>query len=96
MPGEALLHERARELLRTGQLPLHNTGRAIFGQRGSGAACAVCDVLITRDQTEGAIEVSHDGAGSGTEIYHFHARCFEAWAVERTKLERASGETGSA
>jgi hypothetical protein len=88
MPDESLLRERARERLRAGTLPSHATGRAIFGHRGSGAACGVCDVPITRDETEGAIEVSHEA--SGTQIYHFHARCYEAWAVERTNLERES------
>jgi hypothetical protein len=91
MPDDALLREMARERLRAGKLPSHVTGRAIFGQRGSGAACGVCDVMITRDEIEGAVEISHHGAASGTETYHFHARCYEAWAVERAKLEGASG-----
>jgi hypothetical protein len=91
MPGEALLREKALERLRAGKLPLRNNGRAIFGRRGSGAPCGVCDGVITRDQTEGAIEISPEGAASGTEIYYFHARCFEAWAIERTKLEREAG-----
>jgi hypothetical protein len=91
MPDDALLREMARERLRAGKLPLRDTGRAKFGGHGSGAACGVCDVVITRDEIEGAVEVSHDGAASGTEVYHFHSRCFEAWAVERAKLEGASG-----
>jgi hypothetical protein len=95
MPDEAL-REKARERLRAGKLPSRVTGRASFGGHGSGAACGVCDVVITRDEIEGAVEIRHDGAAHGTEIYHFHARCFEAWAVERAKLERASGETASA
>jgi hypothetical protein len=88
------LREKARERLRAGKLPSRVTGRAMFGERGSGAACGVCDVVITRDEIEGAVEVSHEA--SGTEIYRFHARCYEAWAVERAKLERESGETASA
>jgi hypothetical protein len=90
MPDDALLREMARERLRAGKLPSRGNGRAILGQRGSGAACGVCDVVITRDEIEGAIEVGQHGA-SGTETYHFHARCYEAWAVERAKLEGASG-----
>jgi hypothetical protein len=56
----------------------------------------VCGVLITRDQIEAAIEEVSQDAAPGTEIYHFHARCFAAWAVERTKLEGESGSTASA
>jgi hypothetical protein len=88
MPDERHLREKARDHLRTGRLPWREAD-GIFGGAGSGNACAVCDVEITRDRLECEIEINHAGPGSGKTIYHFHPRCFAAWDTERTKVKLA-------
>jgi hypothetical protein len=85
MPDEHhVLREKAREQMRAGRLTWREPD-SILGAAGSGKACAVCGLVITRDHLECEIEISHDDWGSGKDIYHFHPRCFLAWDVERTK-----------
>jgi hypothetical protein len=86
MPDEAVLRQKAREVLRGGRLPLRPADRT-FGGPGSGEACAVCGELLQREQAELEIEFNRHGITPGIDRHHLHPRCFAAWEFERTKIE---------
>ena len=81
MPSTRLEDElrlRARELISDGRLPCMTQYRT-WGGRGSNAPCALCDVLIKRDEVEYEIEsLGQDSA----RLYRFHFLCHEAWQHE--------------
>jgi hypothetical protein len=65
-----------REKLQTGDLPRRQSDR-IWGGRGSGRACAVCNEAIATSSSE--IEDRDD---DGT-VLVFHARCHSLLSQER-------------
>jgi len=82
MPDEARLRDQARDVIRSGRLPLRDPDR-LFGGPGSGAVCAVCGELTTRNSLELKIRFRGHGA---MDSFHLHPRCFAAWEFERAKI----------
>ena len=87
MPDESILREKAREAIRSGKLPANKPDRT-FGGTSRGAVCAVCGDAIPRQQMEFEIEFNSYGVMPGSAHCHLHPRCFAAWEVERTQVER--------
>ena len=83
MPDEPIARARARAAIQAGKIPGRSPDR-MWGGPGVGAACAVCDLSITRDQLEFEIEFQRLG---GLDTFHVHIRCFAAWELERTKVD---------
>jgi len=75
--------DRARERLRSGQLPREPPIRRLAGLSDGTEQCAVCDERIVNLLV---YRVSFDDGRT----LHFHARCHEAWLIER----RASTDAG--
>ena len=84
MPDEALLRERAREVVQNGKLPRRQPDRT-WGGPGVGALCSVCERPVTKDEMEFEIQFAHDGEASGLDKFHVHVRCFAVWELERNK-----------
>lgn len=82
MPDETILRARAQAAILDGKLPRRRPDR-VWGGPGVGAVCAVCDLPVTKDETEFEIEFAHDGDSPGLDKYHVHLRCFAAWEFER-------------
>ncbi len=87
MPDELRLREQARAAIQSGKLPSRPPDRT-WGGPGVGAACAVCDLPVTKDQLEFEIQFVRDGDNPGLDKFHVHIRCFAAWEFERNKLPR--------
>jgi hypothetical protein len=85
---ERALRDKAREKLRDATLPLMKPNR-IWGGPGAGFNCAVCDLHITKDQTELEVQFVREGM-TARAVFHFHPACFSAWELERRLLVRAS------
>jgi hypothetical protein len=86
VPDELILREKAREAIRSGDLPISAPSRT-FGGPGADQPCAVCGQTIPRDQMEFEIEFRHDSAAPGmNDVRHLHPRCFAAWEFERAKV----------
>ena len=90
MLPESVLREMARTVIRDGKLPSQHPDRT-WGGPGVGAACAVCDRPVTREQLEFEIQFAHDGERPGLDKYHVHLRCFAAWEFERHEMPRIGG-----
>ena len=86
MADEPLLHEKAREPIRSGRRPSTRASRT-FGGPGSGAPCEVCREPIARTDTEYELEFNRHGAAPGFDRYYLHYRCFAVWQLERPKVE---------
>jgi hypothetical protein len=84
MPDEPILRAKARALIQAGKIPARAPDRT-WGGPGVGAACAVCERPVRKDEMEFEIEFVHDGgsAAAGLDKYHVHIRCFAAWEFER-------------
>jgi len=82
-PGdEAILREKARQVLRAGTLPNRRPDRT-WGGSGVGAVCTICATPVKPDELEFEIEFARNGDPPHWDSYHLHARCFEAWQLER-------------
>jgi hypothetical protein len=88
MDDDRVLRARAREAMKTGNLP-HHRPEGIWGGLGSGGPCAVCDKAVDKEDVELELQFNSDGK-AGTIHYHVHARCFAAWELER----RMGGSNG--
>jgi hypothetical protein len=86
MPDESLLRERARAVVQSGKLPARSPDRT-WGGPGVGAACAVCELPVKKDEMEFEIQFEHDGSNPGLDKFHVHLRCFAAWEFERKKAQ---------
>ena len=82
MPDELKLRHQARDVIRSGRLPLRQPDR-LSGGPGRGAVCAVCGELTTRNSLELKIQFRGHGV---LDRFHLHPRCFAAWEFERTKV----------
>ncbi|HEY1889463.1 MAG TPA: hypothetical protein VGG63_03610 [Steroidobacteraceae bacterium] len=88
MGDDSVLRARAREAMKSGNLP-HHRPQSVWGGPGSGEPCAVCDEAVDKEDVELELQFSSDGE-AGTLHYHVHARCFAAWEIER----RIGGSNG--
>jgi hypothetical protein len=82
--SEARLRERAQAHLQSGKLP-NISPRRVWGGPGVGVECVVCDLPVSADQSEMQVEFLRNHGAEVLEVFHFHARCFAAWELERTK-----------
>ena len=84
MPAEnvqsLVLQEKARERIRSGDLPTRKP-TSVWGGSGNDGRCAVCDENLRRDKFELEFEVApQDGQKGGT--YRMHVSCYIAWESE--------------
>jgi hypothetical protein len=86
MPDESILREKARAAVQNGKIPARRPDRT-WGGPGVGAACAVCERPVKRDELEFEIQFEHDGANPGLDKFHVHIRCFAAWEFERSNAQ---------
>ncbi len=87
---EGALREKARSALQAGKIPDRRPDRT-WGGPGVGAACAICDLPVERDQMEFEIEFARNGGNPGLDKFHVHIRCFAAWELERRRDPVRSG-----
>ena len=81
MTDKMELRRIAREAIRAGRLPAARPLRTWAGM-GDGAACSLCALPIHTEEVE--IELECGGAPRpGPGEWRVHARCFEAWELER-------------
>jgi hypothetical protein len=71
---EDALREKARSALQAGKIPDRRPDRT-WGGPGVGAACAICDLQVQRDQMEFEIEFARNGSNPGLDKFHVHIRC---------------------
>ena len=50
---------------------------------GVGMSCNVCELPVTKTDSEVAIQFAYDGADPHQDQFHLHVRCFAAWELER-------------
>jgi hypothetical protein len=68
----------ARERIQQGRLPRVMPSR-MWGGKGAGQCCALCDKVIQREESELEVEELVDGR---VETYHFHVLCQSLWQLE--------------
>ena len=76
---EPVLRAKARALIQNGTLPSRPPDRK-WGDRGNGARCVLCELPVTPEELK--FEIHFDGPGSGLDMFHVHAPCFEALEFE--------------
>jgi hypothetical protein len=47
-------------------------------------SCNVCELPVTKTDSEVAIQFAYDGADPHQDQFHLHVRCFALWELERT------------
>jgi hypothetical protein len=72
-----VLQRLARARIEKGQLP-PVAPRQMFGGKGDGARCSLCDQAINADEVE--LEVEQHLIG-GVRSLHFHVLCHAAWQL---------------
>jgi hypothetical protein len=83
---ESTLRQMARDALRAGKIPSRPPER-MWGGPGSGACCAVCGLLVSREELGFEFEFARNGHGGPGGNFHAHIRCFAAWELERDQEE---------
>lgn len=86
---ENQIREKIKTAIATGKLP----GRApdrIWGGRGTGAQCALCDDPVTAEDAEIELEFLALTGPEGPTQYYAHARCWRLWESELTNTVRSS------
>jgi hypothetical protein len=81
MSDDALLHEKARELIRAGKLPSRRPERVWGGSGFGGSHCALCGVRIRPDEIALEVEV-RNADGARTSYSHLHVHCFSVLESE--------------
>jgi hypothetical protein len=90
MDDENELRYCARQALRAGKLPPGRPDR-MWGGRGAGALCSVCNKPVEPSETGFDLEFSAPGHDAGRLINHpMHLRCFAAWEFERQSYQPVS------
>jgi len=79
---DLLLRRRVREALQTDRLPPRAPDRT-WGGPGSGAACVICERIVSPDEV--GLDLEYEQTG-GTVSHPAHARCF--LALETVLRER--------
>ena len=92
MSVESTLRVQARSLIQAGKIPNRLPDR-IWGGRGVGSPCTVCDAPVKRDEAELEVEWIE---GASKINHNLHARCFAVLELEirgrgATKLNLAAG-----
>ena len=86
------IHEKIRELLRSGGLPARAPDR-VWGGLGSGRdRCVVCGSLVSPQEI--AIEAEFSSA-EGSSSLEFHESCFRAVESQWSRFKPASIPTGN-
>lgn len=75
---EGKLRLVARERIEAGKLPNAVPSR-MWGGKGAGKPCALCDTIIEREDTELEVE---ERLGDKLETFHFHILCQSLWQLE--------------
>jgi hypothetical protein len=83
---EAELRPIARERIAMGQLP-RETPTRMWGGKGTGQVCALCDKAIERDEVE--FEVEHR-IGETAQMLRFHLVCESIWQLETARAAQLS------
>lgn len=76
---EEKLRPIARERIAKGQLPCEVPSR-MWGGRGTGKPCALCDRPI--EWEDGELEVEERVVDGAVQIYRFHIVCQSVWQLE--------------
>jgi len=74
---ESELRPTARERIAKGQLP-SAPSRRMWGGRGAGEICALCDRPILAEEIEYEVEAYTDGA---KRAFQFHILCHSVWVL---------------
>lgn len=88
--ADDLFRQKAREAIRTGQLPSGAPDRT-FGDSGSGEACALCGEPVRRSQVGFEVEYDRTDTSAGLNRYELHLKCLKAWERERLNLAQRAG-----
>lgn len=107
MSGESDLREKAREAIRAGKLP-NVPPESMWGGRGDGSPCAICDQPIRPDEVEfelefpggaddspGQVDHARENGHQPPANPHVHIGCFTAWELERQQSAAMSGAAPS-
>lgn len=70
----------ARERIASGELPAH-VPRRLWGGKGGGEACALCDQAIVPDEMQLEIRTD-DGEQREVRVLCFHVSCHSVWERE--------------
>ena len=81
-----MLHVRAKERIRSGELPMYGPSRRFAG-KGSTARCSLCDEPILPSEIEYELEFVGAEPSDRTVIW-FHSQCEAIWDEERLRLRR--------
>jgi hypothetical protein len=92
MNDEKLLRVKAREAMESGRIPGRRPER-MWGGKGSGVCCAVCDLPVRRDEIGFDLEFLGQG-NSSSNNYALHIRCLAAWEFERGSSRPAGHRDG--
>jgi hypothetical protein len=99
MSDSVTIRDKVLAAVHDGTLPDCSPQRT-WGGQGSGASCAICGELISRDEVEFELEFARgsggSGPGSGPDNYRVHFGCFSLWETERRKLELARARLSDA
>ncbi len=76
------LHERARQLIAAGLLPMTDPAR-LYGGYGSNHECQLCAAPITAKEVEFELEFATSDSASPKSILRFHLACHAIWDYER-------------
>jgi hypothetical protein len=83
------LRLRARDALLTGRLPRGGPPERMWGGRGTGRGCVVCQEPIGPNERELELEFAREVLESAHENPHVHVPCFTAWQLESRRGELA-------
>jgi hypothetical protein len=78
--------DMARAAIHAGKLPNRKPDR-MWGGRGGGAECAICNTPVKQDEMEFEVEFSQGWHTAGPVTHHIHVRCFVAWEFERDNVD---------
>jgi hypothetical protein len=78
-----MLHVRAKERMRSGELPTYGPSSSYAG-RGSSISCALCDAPILASEVE--LELEFVAAGAHRKVIRLHSGCESVWNEERLRL----------
>jgi hypothetical protein len=84
---DRLLRAKARELIRSGNVPKH-LPKQRWGGPGMGMPCTVCREPVERHEVDVEVEFTCNGGGNASN-HHFHLRCLTALERELREIELA-------